>query len=140
MIAPFIFIDFPWWIIVLSLCLMYMVVTLISVVILLMPTEKTEHPRYDAECNVNDAWAVEVLRHNVDFAPKAMSVNLLAGGTNMNAVHYLFPSVCHVHYCHLASLVENVSQKHGLHYRKQKLVDVVKIHVRYIRDIQKTSA
>lgn len=139
-IAPLILIDLPLWLIAIALCLMYFVVTVISVFILLMPTEEMEHARYDGNNNIDDAWAAEVMRHNVDFSPDNRLVNALAGGANLNVIHYLFPSACHVLYSDLASLVETVSQKYSIYYRKQSLTDVVRIHIKYLTQIQRSSA
>ncbi|HEU5147063.1 MAG TPA: fatty acid desaturase, partial [Chryseosolibacter sp.] len=139
-IAPLILIDLPLWLIAIALCLMYFVVTVISVFILLMPTEEMEHARYDGNNNIDDAWAAEVMRHNVDFSPDNRLVNALAGGANLNVIHYLFPSACHVLYSDLASLVETVSQKYSIYYRKQSLTDVVRIHIKYLTQIRRTSA
>lgn len=140
LILPFIFIDAPWWQIALSLFFMYLVVTVVLVIILLMPTEKMEQSKLDDNNSVNDRWATEVLAHNVDFSPGNSVLNLLAGGANMNVVHYLFSSVNHVHYNRLALIIGETANEFGLLYRKQQLTDVFGIHLRYIKNIEKANA
>jgi len=139
LIIPFIFNDSPWWQIVISLVFMYLIVTLVLVIILLMPTEKMEHSKTGHDNKINENWAMEILAHNVDFSPDSHLLNLLVGGANMNVVHYLYPSVNHVHYTQLAKIIEETAQEFGLHYRKQSVIDVVGIHLKYIRNIQHTT-
>jgi len=136
LLLPFIFIAAPRWQIVISLLFMYLIVTLVLVIILLMPTEKMEHSKTGNDNSVNDQWAVEILEHNVDFSPGSRFINLLVGGSNLNVVHYLFPSVNHVHYNCLAKIIEDTAIDYGLPYRKQSVMDVVGIHLKYIRNIQ----
>ena len=136
LILPFIFIDLSWLLIAASLVFMYLIVTLSLVLILLMPTEKMEHVKTDGHNANNDEWAIEILKNNVDFSPGIPALNLLAGGANMNVVHYLFPSVCHIHYNRIAEIIDDVTTEYGLLYRKQLVIDVFSIHYHYIKNIQ----
>lgn len=137
LILPFILIDLPWWLVAGSLTLMYLVVTLSLLIVLLMPTEAVRHAKGEGTDGNSDRWATEILRHNVDFSPGWRGLNLLAGGSNMNVVHYLFPSVCHVHYNRLAEIIDTVSAEFGLQYRTQAVSDVFGIHYQFIRNIHK---
>lgn len=136
LILPFMLIDLAWWSIAVSLIFMYFIVTVALVVILLMPTEKMEYSKHDSHDN-NDQWTMEILKNNVDFSPGIPAINLLAGGANMNVVHYLFPSVCHVHYNRMATIIDDLTNEFGLHYRKQVVKDIFGIHYHYIKNIQK---
>lgn len=138
LILPFIRIDLSWWMIAAALTFMYLIVTVSLVIILLMPTEKMEHVKTDGNNASNDQWAIEILKNNVDFSPGIPVLNLLAGGANMNVVHYLFPSVCHVHYNRMAEIIDDVTTEFGLLYRKQRVKDVFGIHYQYIKNIQNT--
>lgn len=123
------------WQIIIALLLMYLFVTIFLVVILLMPTEKLEQPR-NTENGHNDQWLVEILEHNVDFSPSNIPLNLIAGGANLNVVHYLFPSSNHVHYNKLAVIIEDTAAEFGYRYRKQQVADVLGIHFNYLKNIQ----
>jgi linoleoyl-CoA desaturase len=101
-----------------------------------MPTEKMEHTRTDNGKAHDDRWLIEILEHNVDFSPGSVSLNLLAGGANLNVVHYVFPSVNHVHYNKLAAIIEGTATEFGYHYRKQQVKDVFGIHFNYLKNIQ----
>jgi len=139
LIFPFIFGNVPWWQVLTALLFMYLVVTASLVIILLMPTEKMEQARVNENNGQNDKWLIEILEHNVDFSPKNVMLNLLAGGANLNVVHYLFPSVNHVHYNKLATIVEKAAHDNGLHYRKQEVRDVFGIHFNYLKNIQNSN-
>jgi len=139
LIFPFVFGNTPWWQMCIALLFMYLVVTASLVIILLMPTEKMELARVNENNGQNDKWLIEILEHNVDFSPKNVMLNLVAGGANLNVVHYLFPSVNHVHYNKLATIVEKTAHDHGLHYRKQEVRDVFGIHFNYLKNIQNSN-
>ena len=135
-LIPLIWIEAPWWQILIALLFMYIIVTLVAVIILLMPTEKMESARINGNLADNDRWLMEVLEHNVDFSPQSTFLNLTAGGANLNAVHYIFPSVNHVHYNALARFVEETAREYGVTYRKQVVKDVFGIHFNYLKNIQ----
>ena len=135
-VVPFILIGAPWWQILMALMFMYIIVTVVAVIILLMPTEKMESARINSNLTDNERWLVEVLEHNVDFSPQSTFLNLIAGGANLNAVHYIFPSVNHVHYNTLAGFVEETATEYGVTYRKQVVKDVFGIHFNYLKNIQ----
>lgn len=140
LIFPFIFIPLNWPLIVASLFFMYLCITVVLVIILLMPTEKMENSRNQDVGVPNDKWLIEVLNHNVDFSPKSKFLNLLAGGANLNVVHYIFPNANHVHYNALAKIIKSTSKEFGITYREQKVLDVFSIHFNYIRHIQETES
>jgi linoleoyl-CoA desaturase len=136
LVLPFIFIDLPPWQILCALLLMYFIISILLVIILLMPTEKMEHSKLSVNNHYNDKWAMEILAHNVDFSPGNRLLNNVAGGANLNVVHYLFPTTHHVHYNKLADIVEETTKDFGLLYRKQNVKDVLSIHFKYIKNIQ----
>lgn len=138
LVMPFIYIDLPWWQTLIALFFMYVIITVALVIILLMPTEKMEHSRGTNDEKQNEKWVIEILQHNVDFSPNSILLNLIAGGANLNVVHYLFPDVNHVHYNKLAAILEQTAKEFQLPYRKQVIKDVFGIHFNYIRNIQDT--
>jgi linoleoyl-CoA desaturase len=140
LVLPFVLIRLPPWYILCALVLMYFIVTVLLVIILLMPTEKMNHSKLSQENQYNDKWAMNILAHNVDFSPGNRLLNYLAGGANLNVVHYFFPGTNHVHYNKLAKLVEATAGEYGLLYRKQSVKDVLGIHFKYIKNIQQESS
>jgi len=140
LVLPFILIPLLWWQIAIALFFMYLIVTIVLVIILLMPTEKMENSRADNTKGQNEKWVLEILEHNVDFSPGSVALNFIAGGANLNVVHYLFPDVNHVHYNKLATIIEQTAKEYDLHYRKQIVKDVFGIHFNYIKNIQSTNS
>ena len=140
LVLPFIFNPLPWWQLVIALFFMYLIVTISLVIILLMPTEKMEYSRSGINVNQNENWILEILEHNVDFSPGNVILNLIAGGANLNVVHYLFTDVNHVHYNKLAAIIETTAEEYNLIYRKQIVRDVFGIHFNYIKNIQNTNS
>ena len=138
LVLPFVLIPLLWWQILLSILLMYFIITVLLVVILLMPTEKMETNKLTGNQN-NDQWLIEIMAHNVDFSPKSRLLNYIVGGANLNVVHYLFPTVNHIHYNTLAGLIEEAANEFGVLYRKQEVKDVLGIHFNYLKNIQHTN-
>ncbi len=68
--------------------------------------------QYTAE----DEWAVHQLKTCTDFAPTNPLANWYLGGLNFQAIHHLFPRICHLHYPALAPIVAEVARKHGVPY------------------------
>ncbi|RYZ28168.1 MAG: fatty acid desaturase [Chitinophagaceae bacterium] len=137
LLLPFLCIELPTWQIACSLAVMYMFVATLLVIILLMPTEKMKTNKLSQQATLNDQWVKEILEQDVDFSPSSRLLNLLVGGTNLNVIHYLFPNVHHVHYNKLAEIVEKTAIEYKVNYRKQSVIDVIGVHVNYIRNIQR---
>lgn len=62
-------------------------------------------------------FAAHQLRTTVDFAPTNRVLTWLVGGLNFQAVHHLFPRVCHVHYPALSRIISDMSAEYGIVYR-----------------------
>ncbi|MEP7376656.1 MAG: fatty acid desaturase [Chitinophagaceae bacterium] len=138
-ILPFIYMKAPLWQIITALLFMYLIVTVVLVIILLMPTSKMENARMNDNKNAEEKWVIEILEHNVDFSPKSILLNQIAGGANLNVVHYLFHSANHMHYNKLATIIEETANEYGLAYRKQQVKDVFGIHFNYLKNIQSSN-
>ena len=79
-------------------------------------------------------WARHQVETTVDFAPKSRILAWYMGGLNFQIEHHLFTKVCHVHYPHIASIVRDVCQKHGVDYQAHpSLWSAVASHARWLR-------
>lgn len=56
------------------------------------------------------------LASTVDFAPNSRLLGWYMGGLNFQAVHHVFPRICHVHYQALSGIVAEVAARHGVPY------------------------
>jgi linoleoyl-CoA desaturase len=61
-------------------------------------------------------WAVRQVVTASDFARANRLVGWYLGGLNFQIEHHLFPTVCHVHYPALSSIVERACKDHGIPY------------------------
>ena len=74
------------------------------------------------------------LATTVDFARTSRWVTWYVGGLNFQAVHHLFPRVCHIHYPGLAPIVEQCCAEHGVPYKfTPSLWTAIGSHFRWLR-------
>lgn len=135
LIVPMIF--NPIWVVLLVYCaVMFSVGILIAVVFQLAHcVEEADFPErpQDDEAMTTD-WAVHQLRSSVDFARSNRVLGWYLGGLNFQAVHHLFPKVCHIHYAALSKLVEETCEQYGITYRIQpSFRAALASHYRWIR-------
>jgi linoleoyl-CoA desaturase len=81
-----------------------------------------------------DPRAVHQVRVTVDFRRHNPVVTWLVGGLNFHREHHLFPSICHVHYPHIADIVDEVCEKFGIrHIEHHSYVAGVASHYRWLK-------
>ncbi|MGI0500486.1 fatty acid desaturase family protein [Limnospira platensis CENA597] len=66
--------------------------------------------------HIDDEWAIAQVKTTVDFAPKNPIINWYVGGLNYQAVHHLFPHICHIHYPKIAPILAEVCEEFGVNY------------------------
>lgn len=83
---------------------------------------------------IDDEWAICQVRTTVDFAPKNQVLNWYLGGLNFQAVHHLFPHICHIHYPKLAEIVEEVCGEFGIEYKvHETLAEAIASNYRWLK-------
>lgn len=117
-IVPFVFLDYPWWQILIGLLTVHMVagITLGIVFQLAHVVEQTAHPEPDDSMVMPQSWVVHELDTTANFAPRNHLLNWYVGGLNFQIEHHLFPKICSRHYPALSPIVERLAAKHGLPY------------------------
>jgi len=91
--------------------------TVLSVVFQLAHVvEAAEFLMPDAEGNLETEWAIHQLRTTADFAPGNPIITFYVGGLNYQAIHHLFPRICHIHYPKLAPIVAQTAKEFGVPY------------------------
>jgi len=115
---PMIVLDIPWWYIILGFLLMHGVAGIILSVTFQLAhvVEGTTFPMPDEKGNIENEWAIHQLNTTADFAAKHPIVTFYVGGLNYQAIHHLFPRICHVHYPNLAPIVEQTAKEFGVTY------------------------
>jgi linoleoyl-CoA desaturase len=79
-------------------------------------------------------FAAHQLATTVDFARDNQLLSWYVGGLNFQAVHHLFPRVCHLHYPALAKIVEQTAAEHGVRYSASEgLASALRSHYRWLR-------
>ncbi|HEX8516480.1 MAG TPA: acyl-CoA desaturase [Bacteroidia bacterium] len=78
--------------------------------------ENTTFPTPDAKGNIETEWAIHQLQTTADFARNNWLVTYYVGGLNYQAIHHLFPRICHVHYPKIAPIVAATAAEFGVPY------------------------
>lgn len=78
-------------------------------------------------------FAAHQLATTVDFARRSKLVTWYVGGLNFQAVHHLFPRVCHLHYPALAEIIEATAAEYGVRYTAtDRLSTALASHYRWL--------
>lgn len=79
-------------------------------------------------------FSAHQLATTVDFARGNKLLGWYVGGLNFQAVHHLFPRVCHLHYPALSEIVERTARDHGVRYTAiDSLGAALASHYRWLR-------
>ncbi len=78
--------------------------------------EDTTFPVPDEKGNIENEWAIHQLNTTADFATHNWFLTFFLGGLNFQAIHHLFPRICHVHYPKIAPIVEQTAKEFGVKY------------------------
>ena len=78
--------------------------------------EETTFPVPDDKGNIENEWAIHQLETTADFAKRNPILTFYLGGLNFQAIHHLFPRVCHIHYPKIAPIVEQTAKEFGVTY------------------------
>jgi len=115
---PFMVMDIPWQYFVFGFVIMHLVegLTLALIFQLAHVIEGTSFPRPDDKGRIDHSWAAHQLYTTANFGCKNDFLNYICGGLNFQVEHHLFPTICHVHYKHIAPIVEQTAKEYGLPY------------------------
>lgn len=122
LVIPMVFIQAPWWIILIGFFIMHYI-TGLSLGLIFQPAHvmpSSDYPMPDETGNMENNWAVHQLFTTTNFAPKSKLFSWYVGGLNFQIEHHLFPNICHVHYKNIAKIVEEKAKEFGLPYNSEK--------------------
>lgn len=98
--------------------------------------EDTHFPVPDANGIIENEWAIHQLNTTADFAKDNKLITFFVGGLNFQAIHHLFPQVCHVHYPKIAPIVEKTAKEFGIKYLyNESLTSAFMSHVRLVSQL-----
>jgi len=97
--------------------------------------ENTTFPKLNESGNIETDWAIHQLQTTADFSKNSWLITYYVGGLNYQAIHHLFPRICHVHYPKIAPIVEQTAKEFGVPYIYNDSIS--KAFISHIRIISK---
>jgi linoleoyl-CoA desaturase len=118
LVLPILLLDVQWYVVLGGFVLLHAVAGLILSVVFQLAhvVENTEFPMPDEKGNIQNEWAIHQLQTTADFARNNWLITFYVGGLNYQAIHHLFPRICHVHYPKLAPIVAETAKEFGVPY------------------------
>lgn len=118
MVLPVVILDIKVWQMLIGFASMHFVAGMLLSVIFQLAhvVEETTFPIPDAKGNIDNEWAIHQLNTTADFARNNWLITFFVGGLNFQAIHHLFPQICHVHYPKIAPIVEQTAKEFGVNY------------------------
>ena len=100
--------------------LAFMAVATMTLGLILAVVFQLAHVVEEAQFSAPGVQALDFAQHQlattVDFARDNRFVTWYVGGLNYQAVHHLYPNICHIHYPMLSKIIEEVAAKHSVPY------------------------
>jgi len=126
-----------WWIVLFFYAATSLILgTILAVVFMLAHcVEEAEFPEHSGGTGrLSRSWAVHQVETTVDFAPGARLLSWYVGGLNFQIEHHLFPRICHVHYPHIAGIVQATCAEFGVRYASHAtFAGAIASHWRWLR-------
>ncbi len=119
---PMVFVDLPWWGILLGFLFIHFVAGLIlsSVFQMAHLVEGTEQPDANENGQLDFSWALHQLHTTANFAMNNRLIGWYTGGLNHQVEHHLLPNVSHVHYSELSKIVRQTAEEYDFPYHTKK--------------------
>jgi linoleoyl-CoA desaturase len=135
---PVFVVGIVWWKVLLGFLVLHAVAGLILSIVFQLAhvVENTIFPTPDENGNIETEWAIHQLQTTADFAKDNWLVTFYVGGLNYQAIHHLFPRICHVHYPAIAPIVAETAKEFGVPYiYNESFTSAFLSHVRFIRQL-----
>lgn len=93
-----------------------------------------EFPEPNNEGMMPYSYERHQLMTTVDFATDNWFITQLYGGFNHHVIHHLFPSVCHVHYPQLTSILIHTCKEFDMPYKSNEtMLDAILSHLKLLK-------
>ena len=140
LVLPLIFIDLPWWQVVLGFVAMQLVCGLTLALIFQAAHVLSETEFYEleekSEGSVENSWAIHQMKTTANFAPRNGVLSWLIGGLNYQIEHHLFPHICHVHYRKLSTIVQETATKYNVpYYQHRTFYGAIRSHFAHLNQL-----
>ncbi|OEK02083.1 fatty acid desaturase [Roseivirga sp. 4D4] len=138
LVLPLIFIQAPWWIVVIGFLTMH-IITGLWIALIFQPAHVMPNSKYpipDNLGNMENNWAVHQLFTTTNFSPKSKLFFWYVGGLNYQIEHHLFPNICHVHYKRISKIVRETAKEYGLPYNLEPtFVSAIVSHAKMLKTL-----
>ena len=142
-LLPLLILPFTWWQLFIGFFIMHFITGFILAIIF-QPAhviEGTSYPVPDEDGNLENNWAIHQLYTTTNFGHKHKIFSWYVGGLNYQVEHHLFPNICHVHYRHIAPIVEKTTKEFNLVYQtKTTFLEAIAAHTRLLKELGKKPA
>jgi linoleoyl-CoA desaturase len=121
-LVPLFFTPLPWWQILIGIFTMHFIAGFVLAIIF-QPAhviDSAEFPMPNDDNMLENNWAIHQLLTTTNFGNRSRWFSWYVGGLNFQIEHHLFPTICHVHYRKLASIVKSTAEEFSLPYKSTK--------------------
>jgi len=134
-IIPFLVIDVPWQQFLLGFITVHFMMSFFLSLVLIPVHMVDEAPfaQVDSNRNIQDSWAMHVIKNTTDYSRKSKLANWFFGGLNTHLVHHLFPGICHVHYMAMSEILCKTAMEYSFAYREVSMKEAVLSHFRLLK-------
>jgi len=139
-VLPLLFVDIPWWQVLLGFFLMHYVAGVILSVVFQLAhvVDSADTPLPDESGTMKNTWAIHQLFTTVNFGTKNRIVNWFTGGLNHQVEHHIFPNISHVHYTKISKIVKQTALEFNLPYNEYKTTRKAIIsHFKHLKELGK---
>ena len=137
-VLPLIFIELPWYQVILGYLLMHYICGLVLAFIFQLAhvLEETNFYEPDENGSVENNWAIHQMKTTANFSNKSTLFSWFIGGLNFQIEHHLFPNICHVHYKKLSKIVKATAEEFKVPYNEHKtLIAALRSHFSFLYDL-----
>lgn len=139
-VIPTLVLPLLWWQVVIGVLIMHYVGGFILAMIF-QPAhviDGTEYPLPNDDGNMENCWAIHQLHTTTNFANKSRLFSWYVGGLNYQVEHHLFPNICHVHYRHIAKIVEQTAHEFNIPYKSiNTFPEAIVLHTKILKELGK---
>jgi linoleoyl-CoA desaturase len=118
-VVPLLFTSLAWWQILVGIFTMHYIAGFVLAIIF-QPAhviDGTEFPLPDNKNSLENNWAIHQLLTTTNFGNKSKWFSWFVGGLNFQIEHHLFPSICHVHYRKISTIVQETASEFNVPYK-----------------------
>jgi linoleoyl-CoA desaturase len=136
LVIPMMFIQAPWWLVLLGYVTMHLVCGLIISVVFQLAhvVPEMNFPQPDDKGMMEDDWAVHQLKTTANFARNNKILSWFVGGLNHQIEHHLFPHICHIHYKEISKIVKETAKEFNIMYMEiSTFREAVKLHAKELK-------